>query len=108
MKARAFVLSVMVLTSVLTFAQAKAAKTSLSDLSFLFGDWTGEGTGTPGNGAGEFSFAYDLQNQVAVRKSFAEYPATKDSPASRHDDLMIVYREPAQDILRAIYFDSEG
>lgn len=36
----------------------------------------------------------------------AEYPAAGDKPASRHDDLMIIYPEGKD--LRADYYDSEG
>jgi hypothetical protein len=72
---------------------------------FLMGEWVGEGTGTPGEGAGGFSFTYDLQNTVLVRKNFAEYPATKDRPAFRHEDLMIVYQEGGR--IRAAYYDNE-
>lgn len=77
-------------------------------LSFLLGDWTGEGSGQPGQGAGGFSFLPDLEKNVLVRKNRADYPATKDRPAFSHTDLMIVYREPGAVKLRAIYFDSEG
>ncbi len=72
---------------------------------FLIGEWVGEGTGAPGEGTGGFSFSYDLQNTVLVRKNFANYPATKDRPAFTHDDLMIVYQEAGK--TRAIYFDNE-
>jgi hypothetical protein len=75
-------------------------------IEFLLGDWIGEGGGGPGQGSGEFSFHKDLDGKVAVRKNFAEYPATKDRPALRHDDLMIVY--PSNGSLRAIYFDNDG
>jgi hypothetical protein len=75
-------------------------------IEFLLGDWVGEGDGGPGQGSGEFSFYKDLDGKVAVRKNFAEYPATKDRPALRHDDLMIVY--PDSGTLRAIYFDNDG
>jgi hypothetical protein len=74
---------------------------------FLVGKWMGEGSGEPGKGTGSFSFTPDLQGKVLVRKSFAEYPAANGRPASRHDDLMIVYRDDAGK-LRATYFDSEG
>ena len=77
-------------------------------LEFLIGRWTGQGSGTPGNGGGAFSFTPDLQRQILVRKSFAEYPAAAGKPAYRHDDLLIVYREGVQGPLRAIYFDNEG
>jgi hypothetical protein len=75
-------------------------------IEFLLGDWVGEGGGGPGQGSGEFSFHKDLDAKVAVRKNFAEYPATKDRPALRHEDLMIVY--PSNGSLRAIYFDNDG
>ena len=72
---------------------------------FLIGEWVGEGTGAPGEGTGGFTFSLDLQNTVLVRKNYADYPATKDRPAFRHDDLMIVYQEGGK--TRAIYFDNE-
>jgi hypothetical protein len=75
---------------------------------FLVGHWVGEGSGEPGKGTGEFTFAPDLAGHVLVRKNFAEYPAANGKPASRHDDLMIVYRDEATHGLLAVYFDSEG
>ena len=77
-------------------------------LEFLIGQWTGQGSGAPGSGAGAFLFTPDLQRQILVRKSFAEYPAAGGKPAYRHDDLLIVYREGAARQFRAIYFDNEG
>jgi hypothetical protein len=71
-------------------------------LQFLVGEWTGEGGGQPGQGAGAFSFTPDLQGTVLVRRSFAVYPN------ARHDDLMIVYREAGKDPAKAVYFDNEG
>ena len=77
-------------------------------VSFLIGKWTGEGSGQPGDGTGSFTLLPDLQGKVLVRKSFAEYPAANGRPASRHDDLMIVYRAEGSGDLRATYYDSEG
>ena len=71
-----------------------------TDMKMLMGEWTGEGSGKPGTGAGEFSFVPELQGKILVRRSFAEYPGV------RHDDLMIVYREG--DATRADYYDNEG
>jgi hypothetical protein len=73
---------------------------------FLMGDWVGEGGGGPGQGSGGFSFSFDLNRNVLVRKNFSEYPAQNGQPASRHEDLMIVYLENKKP--RAIYFDTEG
>jgi hypothetical protein len=75
---------------------------------FLIGQWSGEGTGQPGQGTGAFSFTPDLEGKILVRKSFAAYPAADGKPASRHDDLTIVYRDETSGQLRAMYFDSEG
>jgi hypothetical protein len=73
---------------------------------FLLGEWVGEGGGEPGQGIGGSTFALDLQNTILVRKNLAEYPATADSPAVRHDDLMIIYQQSGS--TRAVYFDNEG
>ena len=77
-------------------------------LQFLVGSWRGEGSGDPGRGSGEFSFATDLQGAVLIRKIFAEYPASGGRPAFRHDDLTVVHRESPSGPLRANYFDDEG
>lgn len=74
----------------------------------LIGDWVGEGGGGPGQGSGGFSYQFDLQRNVIVRKNYAAYPAQNDRPAFRHDDLMISYLDSVSKQPRAIYFDSEG
>jgi hypothetical protein len=94
-----------------SFAAAQAQKPSgspspLVALNFLLGNWVGEGSGQPGRASGEFSFRHDLDGRILFRTNFAEYPATADRPAFRHDDFMITYSEGGA--LRAIYFDSEG
>jgi hypothetical protein len=73
----------------------------------LIGDWAGTGSGTPGQGQGGFTFHLDLQSRIIVRRSYAEYPATKDQPAYRHDDLMVLYND-ADGVRRADYWDNEG
>lgn len=73
-------------------------------LSFLLGDWSGNGSGEPGKGVGGFSFVPDLQNRVIVRRAHSEYPAAAGRPATVHDDLMVVYANES----RAVYFDNEG
>lgn len=84
-----------------------AASPEWGPAQFLIGHWTGEGSGQPGAGTGAFSFTPDLQGKVLIRRSFAEYPAAGDKPASRHDDLMVIYRGDTAGELRAVYFDSE-
>ena len=73
---------------------------------FLVGEWVGKGTGSPGEASGAFSFNFDLEEKVLVRKNRADYPATKDKPAYSHTDLMVIYKEGPE--TRAIYFDNEG
>src|SRR2546422_9322590 len=64
--------------------------------------------GRPGSGKGVFSFAFELQNKVIVRKNHAEYPSSASRPAIRHDDLMVIYLDGASNQVLANYFDSEG
>ena len=83
----------------------QAAPPDWSGCDFLVGEWIGEGGGMPGEAAGGFTLAYDLQKTILVRKNFADYPATKERPAFRHDDLMVMYQEAGK--IRAVYFDNE-
>jgi hypothetical protein len=90
-----------------SFAQQSKEPANWDPFRFLLGDWIGEGTGTPGEGTGIFSFSFDLEGKILVRKNRSDYPATKDKPAYSHTDLMIIYRE-GDDSLKAVYFDNEG
>ena len=90
-----------------SFAQSPKTEDRWAPLSFLIGEWTGEGGGQPGQGSGSFSFLPDLDNKILVRKNRADYPATKDRAAFSHTDLMFIYREQGAIKLRAIYFDTE-
>lgn len=78
------------------------------DYRFLLGDWSGEGKGAPGQGKGLFSFGFDLQGTILVRKHKTTIPAVEGRPASAHEDLLVIYRDPEAARLRAIYFDNEG
>jgi hypothetical protein len=75
---------------------------------FLVGEWTGEGDGEPDKGSGRFSFAWDLQEKVLVRRNRADFPAAQGRPAFSHEDLMVIYRGDRSGPTRAIYFDNEG
>lgn len=89
------------------FAQAPPGGDGWKALAFLAGEWTaGNSAGQPGKAsAGGFTFRYELDGKVLVRRSFAEYPAGEGKPAIRHEDLMIVY--PGSPV-KAVYWDSEG
>lgn len=78
----------------------------LASLQFLVGDWVADPR--PGGDSGHFEFRFELQDRILVRRNHAEIIATKDRPAGTHDDLMVVFRESPQAVIRADYFDSEG
>jgi hypothetical protein len=86
---------------------AVGAPAELAPFAFLVGEWPATGTGQPGTGTGTATFTRGLQDRVIVRTSFADYPAAGDKPASRHDDLMVIYAAPGGGA-RADYYDSEG
>lgn len=88
----------------LTAAASAAQPPPLAALEFLVGDWRAVDT-APGE-HGSFSFRFEAQHHVLVRTNEAVYDAAPSRPASRHDDLMVVYEENGG--LRADYFDSEG
>jgi hypothetical protein len=79
----------------------------LAPLEFLIGTWDGGGSGAPGQASGGASFATGLQGRVIVRTNFAVTVATDKTPASRHDDLMIIYVDD-RGAVRADYYDNEG
>jgi len=85
---------------------SQSTKTDWSPLQLLIGEWTGEGSGAPGEAVGSSVFSFDLQNTVLIRKSYADYPAANNRPEFRHDDLMVIYQENKS--IKAIYFDNEG
>jgi hypothetical protein len=91
-----------------TLMSQENSRPNWQEWGFLIGEWTGTGSGQPGQGTGGFSFKPDLQQRVLVRTSRAEYPATKERPAYKHEDLMVIYYEAADSSARAVYFDNEG
>ncbi len=87
---------------------AQPAEQGWGKFGFLIGTWTGEGSGSPGEGTGSFSFLPELDGRILVRKNHTAYPADADKPAIVHDDLLIVYRDAPDSVEKAIYFDNEG
>ncbi len=78
------------------------------DFRFLLGEWTADGAGTPGQGAGGFSFQLDVSGKVILRRNAADYPAANGRPAAHHEDSMMVYVEGEGKAPEALYADSEG
>ena len=76
----------------------------ISPLRFLIGEW--QAIDTPAGETGAFTFKLAVQDHIIVRTNEAVYAATAERPASRHDDLMVIYSEHGS--LKADYFDNEG
>ena len=96
---------VVVLLSAWAVAPVRAEEDVWADFRFLIGTWVSEGR--PEEGSGRFTLEPDLGGKILVRRNTAELPAAKGRPAGKHEDLMIVYREPGGKPFRASYFDSE-
>jgi hypothetical protein len=88
-------------------AAAAADEEIWEPYKYLVGDWVGEGGGEPGQGTGRFSFHWDLQERVLVRRNFAEFPAAQGRPATIHEDLMVIH-PGEKGAMKAVYFDCEG
>jgi hypothetical protein len=101
---------VLVLAALLCAARpaVAAAPPELEPLAFLIGEWPATGGGQPGQGTGSTTFVRSVQDKVIVRTNQADYPAQGGKPASRHDDLMVIYAAPGGGGARADYYDSEG
>ena len=103
-----FCISLAVVVSANCVAADEPSQASWQQWQPLIGNWKAEGSGSPGQSTGTFSFGFDLQNRVLVRKSHSEYPATDTRPAFAHDDLLILYRDESSHKVRGDYFDNEG
>jgi hypothetical protein len=81
-----------------------APEDPLAPLRFLVGDWIA--IDTPAGETGSFTFTLAVQDRVLVRTNEANYAATQERAASRHEDLLLIYSQDGS--LKADYFDSEG
>jgi hypothetical protein len=88
-----------------SFAQQKVV--TGPEWNFVLGDWVGEATGKPGEGAGWFTFNKELDGNILVRKSHTVFPSVNGKPEAVHDDLLIVYLDNSGAMTKAIYFDNE-
>jgi hypothetical protein len=108
---RKSVLSLLLAISAAVFANAQILPTPdpLARLKFLVGEWEGVGSGVPGEGVGGTSFAFELRNNILVRKNWATYPPKPgETEGISHEDLMFIYPLPGGPSMKAIYFDNEG
>ena len=94
---------------VVSSVHAQQPSNPWKDFEFLLGEWSWSGGGHPGQvTTGTCTFKPDLDGTVLRRTVHLEYPASKDRAAFSHDDLLYVYRDPADSALRAIFFDNEN
>jgi hypothetical protein len=98
----------LLLFGVFTICLAQQSSDTWEKWTWLTGNWVGEGSGQPGQGGGTFTFHFELNNNILVRRSHSEYPAKDNKPKIIHDDLMIVYLDYTKNPAKAIYFDNEG
>jgi hypothetical protein len=91
-------------TVALAAALIAAPPAPLVPFQMLIGEW--QALDDPSGATGGFTFSYSVQDRVIVRTNYASYPAANGKPASRHDDLMVIYIDG--DVVRADYFDNEG
>ena len=75
---------------------------------FLIGDFVGVGGGAPGNATGSTSLRPVMGGTVLERTNRADYPAAGGRPAFTHEDRLYLYRDPASNGVRGLYFDPEG
>lgn len=98
-----------IVLAVLSSAHAQQPSNRWKDFDFLLGEWSWSGGGQPGQAtAGSSTFKPDLNGSVLRRTVHLEYPASQQRAAFSHDDLLYVYRDPADGSLRAIFFDNEN
>lgn len=107
---RAFLLLAIVSACVSLSAQTLKAEDPWAPLRFLHGDWSGTGSGKPGEAvSGKTAFGFDLDGNVMVRQNSATYAARPgEAKVAFHQDLMVIYRQAGESAFRAIYFDNEG
>ncbi|HET6984404.1 MAG TPA: hypothetical protein VFI53_19830 [Myxococcaceae bacterium] len=87
-------------------ARAEEAKDPLAVAAPLVGRWEADPDPKSPGATGWTVFERAAQGRALLRKNHAQYPATKERPASTHDDVMLLFSENGQ--LRAEYVDNEG
>jgi hypothetical protein len=87
----------------------KEVKTMTMDweaYQFLAGEWEGDHSGKPGEAQGRFTFTFELDGNILVRRSRTVFPDTPERTGYTHDDLLMIYTEYTG-MKRGIYFDNE-
>jgi hypothetical protein len=85
---------------------APSAPDPLAAVAPLVGRWEADPDPKQPGVSGWTLFERVAQGHAIVRKNHARYPATKEHPATTHDDVMLLFAENGQ--VRAEYVDNEG
>ncbi len=105
---RSFAVLLLFVTVALSAAAQAAPPRACGAWDALIGAWEADPDSAAPGSTGWSTFQREVQDKVIVRRNRAEYPATKDKPASVHDDLMVIYEDPSGPQQRATYWDNEG
>jgi hypothetical protein len=98
-------LALAILSSLGAQAPLPAAADPFAPVTFLVGEWKGEGDGRPGPSTGSATFKFEVGGKVLVRRNQADSASAGGLPAFHHEDLMTVFAEGGQ--LKALYLDNE-
>jgi hypothetical protein len=105
MNTRLLLLIIITTISTVTFSQ----QTSKPDKwSWLIGEWKDTEAHQSGNGSTTFSFFYDLDKKIIVRRSQTQYTDKTGGQKIIRQDLMIIYPDESGKSNKAICFDNEG
>jgi hypothetical protein len=99
--------AILVFSMTSTMSSRAQGASSWRRLRFLVGTWVSAGSNELGSADGTASFTEELNQHVIIRRSFADYKSGPQT-GTRHDDLLVIYRDADDAPPRAIYFDSEG
>ena len=99
----------LILIAFLIFSYAVNAQQAdrWANLMLLVGSWSGEGSGMAGEGTDIFSFTFDLEQKILIRKSQADYGTNSLKDRNITEELMIIYLVD-QIPSRAICFNNQG
>ena len=86
---------------------AQNANAGWKKWQYMMGEWQGEGSGQPGEGAGMFTLKPKLDGNILERKGRTSITATDTHPALLHEDVMIIYKNGDGIPSKAVYFDNE-
>jgi hypothetical protein len=80
----------------------------LDKWNWLIGEWKDNGSRQPAQASNTFTFTFDLDRKIIVRRTNSSQPDITGKYNFIHQDLMIIYPDQTGKPDKAIYFDNEG